>query len=326
MIKRGKMGANSSIEWTDHTFNPWWGCVKVSPACDSCYAETMAKRVGFQVWGKDTARRMVKDSYWDMPLSWNRWAEKHNERLRVFCGSMCDVMEDAPDLQQVRERKLYPLIEATPFLDWLLLTKRPQNFRRFFPDKWIKDPLPNIVGMTTVESSQYLWRAEVLLRTPFARRGLSMEPLLGHVDIGPFIGIKTRKLSSEWHGPTLTRGIDWVIVGGESGHGARPMHPDWVRAIRDECAKCGVPFFFKQWGKWLPADQIGADGDKPTPATTGSEWGVLDSDGRFRHATRWITGPGVYSDDGEIYVYRVGKGNAGRLLDGREHLDYPLGA
>jgi len=281
----------------------------------------MAKRTGFQVWGNGADRRMMTDAYWHQPLSWNRWCEKHGERRRVFCGSMCDVMEDAPGLQEIREAKLYPLIEATPFLDWILLTKRPQNFGRFLPAAWLDRPRPNVIGMTTVESNQYLWRAEVLLRTPFARRALSMEPLLSHVDIGPFIGIKPRKLSSEWHGPTLTRGIDWVIVGGESGPDARPMHPDWVRAIRDECAICGTAFFFKQWGEWLPADQYGADGDKPTLANTGSmNWGVLCPDGQyFRHVTRWMIAPGMYSNDGEVYVYRVGRRSAGNLLDGREH-------
>ncbi|MFN3323438.1 MAG: DUF5131 family protein [Bryobacteraceae bacterium] len=318
------MGANSKIEWTHHTFNPWWGCVKVSPACDHCYAERTAERFGLQVWGASANRRMMTDAYWDQPIAWNRWCEKHGERRRVFCGSMCDVMEDAPGLQEIRNAKLYPLIEATPFLDWILLTKRTQNFRRFLPEKWIKEPRPNVCGMTTVESERHLWRAEVLVRTPFAVRGLSMEPLLGPVDIGPFIGVKPRRLSIEWHGPLLTRGIDWVIVGGESGPNARPMHPDWVRAIRDECANAGVPFFFKQWGEWLPADQFGADGDRPTPANTGSKLGVLDNDGQwFERCTRWMTGPGVYSDDLEVYVYRVGKRKAGRLLDGREHLEFP---
>jgi len=318
------MGANSRIEWTHRTFNPWWGCTKVSPACDHCYAERWAKRTGFDVWGKDASRRFFNDSKWDEPLRWDRAAAKAGERHRVFCGSMCDVMEDAPGLQEIREAKLYPLIEATPFLDWLLLTKRPQNFRRFLPAAWLDRPRPNVVGMTTVESERYLWRADVLLRTPFSWRGLSMEPLLGHVDIGPFIGIKPRKLSSEWHGPTLTRGIDWVIVGGESGHGARPMHPDWVRAIRDQCLEAGVPFFFKQWGEWLPQGQFGTDGDTPTAMNTGARWGVLTMDGEYMaQTTRWMRGPGWYADDGEVYVYRVGKRDAGRLLDGREHLEFP---
>jgi protein gp37 len=318
------MGANSGIEWTHHTFNPWWGCFKVSPACDHCYAEKWAKRFGMNVWGKGSERRFFGDTHWREPLKWNHEAGKAGERRRVFCGSMCDVMEDAPGLQEIREAKLYPLIEATPHLDWLLLTKRTQNFRLFLPEKWIKEPRPNVVGMTTVESERYLWRAEVLLRTPFAMRGLSMEPLLGPVDVGPFIGVKYRTLSVEWHGPSLTRGIDWVIVGGESGPGARPMHPDWVRAIRDECERSATAFFFKQWGEWLPQGQFGADGDTPTAANTGARWGVLTMDGEYMaQTTRFMRGPGWYADDGEVYVYRVGKRDAGRLLDGREHLEFP---
>lgn len=243
------MGAHSKIEWTHHTFNPWWGCSKVSPGCDHCYAESLSKRWGFAVWGKSASRRFFGDQHWEEPLKWNQAAEKAGERHRVFCGSMCDVMEDAPDLQQVRKTKLYPLIETTPHLIWLLLTKRPQNFARFLPKRWIEEPRFNVVGMTTVESQKYLWRAELLLRTPFVKRGLSLEPLLNPVDISSVIGIKPRRLSAEQHGPTLSRGIDWVIVGGESGNHARPMHPDWVRSIRDACKQWGVAFFFKQWGK-----------------------------------------------------------------------------
>src|SRR5687767_4989547 len=124
------MGQKSKIEWTDSTFNPWWGCVEVSPACDHCYARTFAKRTGHSVWGKDAPRRIFGDTHWSEPLKWNRKAEAFGVRHKVFCASMADVMESGIHLDGQRER-LWALIEASPWLDWLLLTKRPQNFRRY---------------------------------------------------------------------------------------------------------------------------------------------------------------------------------------------------
>jgi protein gp37 len=231
------MGSNSSIEWTHHTFNTHWGCTKVSPACDNCYAEAFSKRVGFSdtgskfpIWGKDAERRFFGDKHWAEPLKWNRAAEKAGERKRVFCGSMCDVMEDREDLFAPR-RRLYNLIEATPHLDWLLLTKRPQNFRRFLPNEWLADPRPNVWGMTTVEGSSYRWRASALAETPFVVRGLSCEPLLEDINLRQLL---------------YTGLIHVVIAGAESGHGARRMDLNWVRSLRNQCGAAGAAFFFKQ--------------------------------------------------------------------------------
>src|SRR5712671_6808752 len=120
------MAKNSSIEWTDHTFNPWWGCSKVSPGCNNCYAETWAKRVGEKIWGKDEPRRFFTDKHWDEPLKWNDEALSSGTRRRVFCASMADVFEQRTDLNPWRAR-LWKLTEETPKLDWLLLTKRPEN-------------------------------------------------------------------------------------------------------------------------------------------------------------------------------------------------------
>ena len=295
------MGANSGIEWTDHTFNAWWGCVKVSPACDHCYAEVMAKRTGFQVWGKGADRRMMTDAYWNQPLSWNRWCEKRGERRRVFCGSMCDVMEDAPGIQEIREAKLYPLIEATPLLDWLLLTKRPQNFLRFLPAAWLEHPRSNVWGMTTVESDDYRWRATELLKTPFAVRGLSMEPLLGPVDIGALLP------------DDFTGGVDWVIAGGESGPQARPSHPDWFRRLRDQCAAARVPFLFKQWGEWSPLGPF--DAHECFVCEQGCKGDIT------REAM--LACESEHSPANRTVMRRIGKKRAGRLLDGREHLEFP---
>lgn len=286
----------TKIEWTDYTFNPWWGCTRVSPGCDHCYAETWAKRCGLTVWGKDAERRFFGDKYWNEPLKWDWDAQVAGVRRRVFCGSMCDVMEDRPelvlgnaDLHACRAR-LFDLIERTANLDWLLLTKRPQNFQRFLPAAWLKNPRPNVWGMTTVESSEYLWRVEKLLATPFHVRGLSLEPLLGPVDISS---------ASDW-------GVDWVIVGGESGPGARPMHPDWVRSTRDQCVAAGAPFFFKQWGEWSDIQD--------------HFFGEDALDGRVHH---WDPRQAGVSGGGTGVSIRRGKTKNGRLLDGRTWDEFP---
>jgi protein gp37 len=131
------MGKNSSIEWTHHTFNPWWGCSKISSACDNCYAEKWAKRSGQEVWGASADRRFFGDSHWNEPIKWNRDAEKSRSRQRVFCASMADVFEGRSDLDASR-KKLWNVIFQTPMLDWLLLTKRIENVDKMVPweKKW----------------------------------------------------------------------------------------------------------------------------------------------------------------------------------------------
>ncbi len=266
------MAEISEISWTDATFNPWWGCTKVSPACDNCYAERDSKRYGFgetgsqfPIWGKDSQRRFFGDKHWNQPRKWNAQAEKDGKRLRVFCASMADVMEDRRDLDEWRV-KLWKLIEETPNLDWLLLTKRPQNFRRFLPEAWIESPMQNVWGMTTVESPQYLWRVDSLLKTPFSIRGLSCEPIVAPLDLeypkelfpdGPQMccsGHDCGCMGKPCEPPTIW-GLDWVIAGGESGPSARPADPNIYRLLRDQCVSWKVPFHFKQWGEFN-ADQV----------------------------------------------------------------------
>jgi protein gp37 len=222
------MGQNSRIEWTDHTFNPWWGCVKVSPACDHCYAEAFAKRTGNAVWGKDAPRRFFGDKHWAEPLKWNRQAAAVGRRARVFCASMADVFEDRADLEDARGR-LYGLIEATPMLDWLLLTKRPHVIAKALPSDWLTNPRPHVWFGTTVETPDYLWRVYQLRDTPAAVRFISYEPALADV---------------AWP----LHGIHWLIAGGESGAGCRAPEAEWMRSARDQARKAGVAFFFKQWG------------------------------------------------------------------------------
>lgn len=227
------MAYNSKIEWTMHTFNPWWGCVRVSPACEHCYAETFAKRVGEDVWGPKTSRRMLSDDYWSLPLKWNAEAAGAQMRARVFCASMADVFEDRRDLDAPRER-LWALIEATPNLDWLLLTKRPNVARRLAP--WGRSWPANVWMGTTVEDvRRAAERLPELAAIPAAVRFISAEPLLGPVSLGPW-----------------AEHIDWVITGGESGGHSRPSSPTWFRTLRDECGAVGKAFHFKQWGDWAP--------------------------------------------------------------------------
>ncbi|HEY3853874.1 MAG TPA: phage Gp37/Gp68 family protein [Verrucomicrobiae bacterium] len=235
------MARNSQIEWTHHTFNPWWGCAKVSPACENCYAELWAKRMGQKLWGKEAPRRLFGDAHWREPLAWNEEAKAFRVRHRVFCASMADVFEDREDLLKDRIR-LWKLIESTPCLDWLLLTKRPENVRSMAP--WNSDEWPvNVWLGTTVENQKFAeQRLPHLLQHKAAVRFLSCEPLLGPLNL-------TQWFHRQNHNP-----INWIIAGGESGPGARPMHPDWPKSLLAQCQKASVPFHFKQWGHWVPAE------------------------------------------------------------------------
>lgn len=231
------MGKNSRIEWTDHTFNPWWGCTKVSEACKNCYAEAWSKRVGQQVWGPKAERRFFGDRHWLEPLKWNADAAGRGERRRVFCASMADVFEDRRILDPWRS-KLWELIDATPQLDWLLLTKRPEHVEAFTP--WRAHWPHNIWLGTTVEDQMAAeTRLPHLEKIPAAVRFISAEPLRGALQIQPWLGIT----------------IDWVITGGESGPKARPSSPSWFRELLTQCAAARVPFHFKQWGDWVPGIQ-----------------------------------------------------------------------
>lgn len=247
------MSTKTAIAWTDHTFNPWWGCARVSPGCNNCYAETFAKRTGHDLWGKGGERRFFGDKHWAEPEKWNRQAEAEGRRHRVFCASMADVFEARDDLDEHRER-LWALIEATPWLDWQLLTKRPLGVQAYVPVSWWESFPPNVWLGTTVEDQQ---RAEErivsLVASPARIRFLSCEPLLGPVDLNPWL----RRISPEAEAASdyvwdTSHRIDWVIVGGESGPRHRPLDLAHARAIRDACQTWRVPFFFKQVGGRTP--------------------------------------------------------------------------
>ena len=232
------MAKYSGIEWTHHTFNPWWGCVKLSPACAHCYAETWSRRVGMQLWGGKAPRRFFGESHWREPLRWNAEAEGSHGRARVFCASMADVFEPRVDLDPWRD-KLWELIEKTPHLDWLLLTKRPGYIKHVYP--WATAPRHNVWLGTTAENQSWATRRiERLIRVDAHVRFLSCEPLLSAIDLTPWLEREQ---------------IGWVIAGGESGSKARPSHPNWIRSLRDQCEAYAVPFHFKQWGHWSPEHQ-----------------------------------------------------------------------
>ena len=234
------MGKNSSIEWTHHTFNPWWGCTKVSPGCENCYAETWARRVGADIWGAKASRRFFTKHHWTEPMKWNADAREEGTRKRVFCASMADVFEARKDLDSWRAQ-LWILIGCTPWLDWLLLTKRPENVEEYVP--WTTTWPANVWLGTSVEDQQRAdERIPILLKHPVKFRFLSCEPLLGLVDLTPW----TERLPKDLHK------IDWLIAGGESGPNARAMLPSWARQLRDQCQSAGIPFHFKQWGHWAP--------------------------------------------------------------------------
>jgi len=281
------VSANSRIEWTTHTLNPWWGCEKVSPACKLCYAETWAKRTGHQVWGGDSPRRFFGEKHWAEPLKWNRKAGQAKERARVFCSSMSDILEIHRDAEvahrQMRERRrLGHLIEITEHLDWLLLTKRLQDggrcFTEMFGDRG-KFPKNVWIGTTMEDQDRAQERAPRLCSLTSTVRFVSAEPLLGRLslrdlDVGGYLAERypipgefghipvrldalTGSNDGQAMGGTKAQPVDWVIAGGESGPGARPTELSWFRDLRDECADAGVPFFMKQIterGRKIPFD------------------------------------------------------------------------
>jgi len=229
---------------------------------------------------------MLSDAYWGAPLGWDQEAAKAGRRDRVFCASMADVFENRRDLDEPRER-LWRLINETPHLDWLLLTKRPQLVGRFVP--W-DDTWPHNVWLgTTVENQKWAEkRVPYLLAQPAVVHFLSCEPLLGPLNL-------TRWLTRNGG----VQAVEWVIAGGESGHRARPMNPDWARALRDQCETYDVPFHFKQWGNWSPVEG--------------------NTDARMVRSLAGVNGV-------PIQMINIGKKASGRKLDGREWDDVPYAA
>lgn len=346
------MAADSKIEWTDHTFNPWIGCTKVSPACDHCYAErsTPSRTLGV-TWGAGQPRRRTAPANWALPLRWNAQAEafaaQHGRRQRVFCASLADWLDKEADTEWLVD--LLDLVRRTPNVDWLLLSKRIgtwrarlklalswiwTNARERLSDllNWVggwldgKPPANVWIGATICNQPEAHRDIRKLLAVPARVRFLSMEPLLGPVDLTeiPISGhghhefdpiITANVLARAEQYPPLPS-VHWVIVGGESGPNARPMHPDWACSLRDQCQVAGVPFLFKQWGEWVPADDDIEGGIVPVSEICGD---IPYTEGK-RVRTQWL------SPNGGIVGHsfaRVGKKAAGRQLDGRTWDEVP---
>lgn len=366
--------AATKIEWADFSFNPWRGCTKVSDGCRNCYAERLSHRNPgvLGVWGDNGTRVVAAENYWREPLRWDRKASKLGVRYRVFCASLADVFEDREDLIETR-RWLFRLIDQTNNLDWLLLTKRPENIPKMMPPWEWHGGLTgrhNVWLGTSVENQETadkripeLLKCRSLAPVLF----LSCEPLLGPVDLAkscppdwdrfeektagmegweePEEFIEECEQECDWvnYGNDLVysreheeweqdregyakrlavSNIDWVIVGGESGPNARPMHPDWVRSIRDQCNSAGVPFFFKQHGEWIGMPDYsvhthGMDINKwPCRLLfpNGVDVDMVPNDDRRKYAQ---------SHGLPTMVMRVGKTAAGRVLDGRTWDEIP---
>ncbi|MGD9635936.1 MAG: DUF5131 family protein [Pirellulales bacterium] len=287
------MGENTKIEWAHHTFNQWRGCTKVAPGCANCYAESLSKRnpSTLGIWGPDGTRVMAAESAWREPVKWNKAAEAAGERHRVFCASLADVFEDwrGPvrshngddicvchgcgehvlfienckcgaerlprklTLNDLR-RDLFALIDATPHLDWLVLTKRPENILRMWPavtigsqeqadDRNERGELyrRNVWLLTSIAT-----QADADKNLPAMRRCVDLVPVLG-ISAEPLIEPVDFRLAKSISGESDSH-FKWIIVGGESGHHARPFNVAWARSIIKQCRDAGVPCFVKQLG------------------------------------------------------------------------------
>ncbi|MBD9406229.1 phage Gp37/Gp68 family protein [Acidovorax sp. ACV02] len=358
------MAENTKIEWTDHTFNPWIGCTKVGPGCDHCYAENlMDTRMGVAVWGPGNSRVRTKEANWKMPLRWDAQADafmsQHGRRQRVFCASLADVFDNAVDPQWRID--LFDLIRQTPNLDWLLLTKRVGNVSQMLMDAanatvgtgalnlWLTqwafgtNPPSNVwLGATIVNQPEADRDIPKLRRVPARVRFLSMEPLLGPVNLHAWLCTHGDTAKPEQHmGAWCTPrndSVSWVIVGGESGPGARPMHPDWARSLRDQCEAAGVPFLFKQWGDWKPISQMEEEehGALYKPNVIAQPHESQDNLNEI-HGRRCTVNSTVQHLDGSVHhflepnafpagamtMFHIGKKAAGRLLDGRTWDGFP---
>ncbi len=302
------MGIETGISWTHHTFSPFWGCSKVSPACDDCYAETLSNRFGFKIWGADAPRRFFGDKHWGQPLKWDRLAAVAGERRRVFCGSMCDWAEGRPD-QKPHIDRLFKLIEATPNLDWLMLTKRPQLIDKLIPADWMDIPRHNVFWGTTAENQ--FWfdnRWSFLKKIPGVVHWISAEPM-----VGPIV-LPDDFLSLGSHA--------WMITGGESHSNrfkARPIHPRWIKNLRNQCVAAGVPYHFKQYGEFAPTGPIDA---KQKLVCAADGWsGDMTAEAMVQHA-REAHGGQMESPPLQA-MYCVGRKVAGRELDGKIWHEFP---
>lgn len=279
------MGETTKIEWTDATWNPWQGCRKVSQGCKNCYMYRDKTRYGQD---PSVVVRSAPATFRG-PLS----TKKYPPGALVFTCSWSDWFIEEADAWR---DEAWAIVRARPDLTFQILTKRSDRIDAHLPEDWGMG-YPNVWLGVSVEDRKALPRVDDLVRIPAVVRFLSVEPLLEAVDVSPYLG-----------------GVHWVIVGGESGPDARPMHPQWARDIRDQCDRAGVPLLFKQWGEWLPDSEVGQRNDPD-----------LDVDiitGRYRSTAIGLA-PGNVAQSLHP-MHRVGKARAGRLLDGATHDDLPV--
>lgn len=308
----------TTIEWTDYTWNPVTGCTKVSAGCRSCYAETLFTRFGKR-WGqpKFTEVKMHPDRLME-PV----YLEEKLRGKKVFVCDMSDLFHES-----VTDEFIFDVFETIwncPLTIFQILTKRPERALKIMNqvgDKiLVAMPLLNVWIGTSVEDQKTAdERIPLLLQIPAAVRFLSCEPLIGPIDLNLWTGLNAKNLNM----------IHWVIAGGESGRMARPMHPDWVRSLRDQCATASVPFFFKQWGHYLPNGQSPAeDAESPGPylgeplSYFPDQMDQYDSD--LKKYMAWKKKNLVKLDDKGLYAIPYGKSKSGNYLDGKQHLAFPV--
>lgn len=305
----------TTIEWATHTWNPVTGCTPVSEGCENCYAKRMAQRLRGR-YG------YPEDEPFKVTFHPNRLKEplKLRKPSRIFVCSMGDILHD--NVEPVVLAMILDIVSRCPQHTFLVLTKRPERMVEDIRQNamiagWFKKPLPNLWWGVTVENNDYLWRIAHLLQIPAAVRFVSVEPMLGPVGLND-IGFDGVRLKAEcFCDSPRSAGLDWVICGGETGPGARPMHPDWVRSLRDQCRAARVPFLFKQWGEWRPMESTDSC--------------PLDKVGYWYRGWRPFTP--LYSADGHSFTIgvspwgahmaMVGRRTAGRLLDGEIWDEYP---
>lgn len=297
--------SKTKIEWTEYSWNPVSGCTPISEGCQNCYAKRMANRLrGRCGYPADEPFKVTlhKDRL-EEPL---RWKKPH----RVFVCSMGDLFhEDVP--RWMRFEVMDIILQAKQHT-FLILTKRPANMKEFFEWYYSKagrtiETIKNLwLGVTAENQQRADERIPILLQIPAAVLFVSVEPMLGPIALNAICAVVDGFAQRV---KTLLDGIDWVICGGETGPNARSMHPDWVRSLRDQCVEAGVPFFFKQWGEWLPDDQV----KEPLIVKMGHPG-----------APKWAINKLVCNLSPGLHAFKVGKKAAGRLLDGREWNEYPI--
>jgi protein gp37 len=347
------MGEDTAVEYVRHSFSPWWGCARKSPGCVNCFADDSARRWGYDdLWRRHGPRRVVSDAQWRRPRRWNETARQSGQCDRVLCGTMCDVFEDHPAVAEPR-RRLFGLVEETPWLNWLFFTKRIENVNDMVP--WGADWPANAWLVPSVEDQERAdERIPLLLATAAPVKCLSCEPQLEPLDLSEWIAPHrdvtdpyldapdgARVGGMERHGGRWSRAetlIDWVIIGGESGKRARPAHPAWVSDLRDQCREGQVPAWFKQWGTWGPApwraDQEPGESDDAYRARAESACATHSYPQQaYLDHHHLIAAPGKpWSPErqelppSDAPMRRWGKIRAGHLLDGRAVTELPAAA